>query len=72
MELDKIAAEYEKRFGRSPASMSDLRSASLLNGIPVDPLGYPYVFGPDGKAALNPDSSVVIPQELNPVPGSSR
>jgi len=72
MELDELAAEYEKRFGRSPASMSDLRSASLLNGIPVDPLGYPYVFGPDGKAALNPDSSVVIPQELNPVPGSSR
>jgi len=72
MELDKIAAEYEKRFGRYPSSTGELRSAGLLNGIPVDPLGYPYVFGPDGKAALDPDSSVVIPQDLNPPRAPSR
>lgn len=72
MELDKIAAEYEKRFGRYPSSTGELQSAGLLNGIPVDPLGYPYVFGPDGKAALDPDSSVVIPQDLNPPRAPSR
>lgn len=65
MALNEIAAEYQKRFGRFPASTSELRSAGLLNGIPVDPLGYPYVFGRDGRAALNPDSPIVIPQDLN-------
>jgi len=72
MNLNEVAAEYEKRFGRRPASTSDLRSAGLLNGIPVDPLGYPYVFGADGKAALHPDSTVVIPQDLNTPPAPSQ
>jgi len=65
LHLNEIADEYKNRFGRYPASISELRSAGLLNGIPVDPLGYPYVFGSDGKAALNPDSPIVIPQDLN-------
>ena len=25
-----------------------------LSGIPVDPAGFPYVFGPDGKSKLDP------------------
>ena len=65
LHLNEIADEYKNRFGRYPASTSELRSAGFLDGIPVDPLGYPYVFGPDGKAALNPDSPIVIPQDLN-------
>jgi len=72
MNLNEAAAEYEKRFGRRPASTNELRSAGLLNGIPVDPLGYPYVFGADGRAALNPDSPVVIPQDLNTPPAPSQ
>ena len=71
MSLDQIATEYQKRIGRYPASVGELRSAGLLNGVPVDPLGYPYVFGPDGKAELNPDSAVVIPQDLNSLPAPS-
>ena len=54
------------------ASVAELRSAGLLNGVPVDPLGYPYVFGPDGKAELSPYSSVIIPQDLNSLPAASR
>lgn len=71
LQLDEIAAEYEKRFGRYPTSTSELRSAGLLMGIPVDPLGYPYVFGSDGKAQLNPDSPVIIPKEIKTPPSSS-
>jgi hypothetical protein len=59
--LDEIAEKYKKRFGRYPASTRDIRDAGLLGGIPVDPLGFPYVFGPDGKSRLNPQSTVVIP-----------
>lgn len=71
MQLNELADQYQKRFGRYPTSASELRSAGLLAAIPVDPLGYPYVFGPDGKAELNPDSPVVIPKEISAPPAPS-
>jgi hypothetical protein len=52
-QLDALADEYEKRFGRRPARVGELVQAGLLPGIPGDPLGYAYVFGADGKAELN-------------------
>jgi hypothetical protein len=61
--LDDLAQEFRKKFGRDPASTSEMRAAGLLEGIPADPAGYPYVFGPDGKARLHPESPVVIPPE---------
>jgi hypothetical protein len=62
-ELDLLATEYRQRFGRYPASTAEMNAAGLLHGIPVDPDGYPYVLGPDGKSALNPHSDVAIPAE---------
>ena len=44
--------------------MKELRDEGLVGGIPVDPDGYPYIFGQDGKSQLNPRSSVVIPSEI--------
>jgi len=64
VELNQLADEYQKRFGHFPTSVGDLRSAGLIQAIPVDPDGYPYVFQPDGKAALDPESSVIIPKEI--------
>jgi hypothetical protein len=58
-ELDKMADEYGKRNGRRPAQMNELITAGLLKGVPADAEGFPYVFGPDGKAALNPKSPLV-------------
>ena len=55
-QLDKIAVEYEKRTGRRPAHLRELITAGLLPGMAVDPEGYPYVLGADGKAQLNPAS----------------
>jgi hypothetical protein len=62
-QIDLLADEYEKRFGRRPTRMGELVQAKLLQGIPGDPKGYAYVFGPDGKAALNLDSPL-LEQEL--------
>jgi hypothetical protein len=64
MHLDDLADQYKKRSAHYPASTGELRDAGLINGIPVDPDGYPYVFGPDGKSRLNPQSTIVIPKEL--------
>lgn len=66
--LDQLAQQYKDRVGHFPASSADLRDGGLIRGNPVDPEGYPYVFGPDGRAQLDPQSPVTIPQGLQ-LPG---
>jgi tetratricopeptide (TPR) repeat protein len=63
--LDLLADEFQKRTGRHPTRIAELIQAGLLPHVPVDPKGYPYVFGPDGKAALNLDSPLLEKQLLN-------
>jgi hypothetical protein len=60
LHLDDLLAEFARRFGHRPTKVQDLIAAGMLSGIPVDPAGFPYVIGPDGKAQVNPDSSVEI------------
>jgi hypothetical protein len=62
MHLDELAEDYRKRFGHLPVSTKEMRDAGLVNGIPLDPDGLPYQFGPDGKSRLDPRSNVVIEQ----------
>ncbi len=71
-QLDELAQEYQKRFGHFPASAGDMRDAGLLRGNPVDPAGFPYVFGADGKSSLDPQSPIVIAPKLNPPPEESK
>jgi len=71
MHLDELSEAYKKRFGRYPSSVDEVRDAGLLPGIPVDPEGYPYIFGPDGKSRLNPKSPVVIPPPPKASPTTS-
>ncbi|MGA8145686.1 MAG: hypothetical protein WB987_17510 [Candidatus Acidiferrales bacterium] len=60
MQLDQLAEDYRKRFGRYPQSVRELVGAGMIAGTPVDPDGFPYVIGPDGKSQLNPKSTVTI------------
>jgi tetratricopeptide (TPR) repeat protein len=64
-QLDALADEFQKRTGRRPVRVGELVQGGLLPRLPVDPLGYAYVFGPDGKAALNLDSPLLEQQLLN-------
>jgi tetratricopeptide (TPR) repeat protein len=64
-QLDGLADEYQERTGRRPVRMGELVQARLLPSLPVDPLGYPYIFGPDGQAALNQDSPLLEQQLLH-------
>jgi len=61
-QLDQLADEFQKRTGRRPTRVGELVQAGLLQRLPVDPMGYPYVFGPDGKAELNLDSPLLEKQ----------
>jgi len=63
-QLDQLADEFEKRFGRRPTRMSEMVQAGLLRGLPGDPMGYAYVFGENGKAELNLDSPLLEQQLL--------
>jgi len=64
-QLDALADEYEKRYGKRPARMREIVQAGLLAAIPVDPLGFAYVFGEDGKAELNLDSPLLEEQLMH-------
>jgi len=55
-QIDVLSDQYEKRFGRSPAHIVELQQAGFLGGLPVDPLGFIYMIGQNGKAGLNPNS----------------
>jgi hypothetical protein len=66
--LNKYAEDYRKRTGRYPASVRELYERRVLSGIPIDPAGIPYIFGPDGKAQLDPKSSVILDKPSNRQP----
>ncbi len=60
MQLDQLAQDYHTRFGRYPQSTRELVDAAMLKGVPVDPDGFPYAFGPDGKSQLDSKSTIKI------------
>ncbi|HTS13843.1 MAG TPA: hypothetical protein VMH00_17110 [Candidatus Limnocylindrales bacterium] len=62
MHIDELSEQYRQRFHHNPASINDMVSAGYLPGAPVDPAGFPYVLGRDGKSHLNPDSPVELPK----------
>jgi hypothetical protein len=64
--IDELVKEYEKRFGRKPTRLSELVQAGLLQGTPVDALGYPYTLSEEGKAEINLDSPLLEKQIMAP------
>jgi hypothetical protein len=69
-QLDALAQEYRNRTGHFPTSIDDLRNSGLLRDIALDPAGYAYLVGPDGKAHLDPRSPITIPKGLQ-LPGET-
>jgi hypothetical protein len=72
MQLDELSAQYRERFGRFPSSTRDLKNTGMVNGIPVDPAGYPYAIGPDGKSRLDARTTIVIPPAPKTPPDSPK
>ena len=50
--LEKIAAIYRARTGHLPATFRDMSLANLLPGLPLDPLGQPYLLTPEGTVEV--------------------
>jgi tetratricopeptide (TPR) repeat protein len=51
--LNQIAGVYEQRTKQRASRISELAQAGLLTGQPLDPSGFPYVLGEQGKAEPN-------------------
>jgi tetratricopeptide (TPR) repeat protein len=63
--LEKIVAAYEQKTGHHPVSFADMAHAGLLPGIPLDPLGVPYVLGAEGRVEVqDPDNLPFIEKGL--------
>jgi hypothetical protein len=50
--LEQRTEQYRLKTGNFPSSFSDLISAGLLRGVPVDPIGQPYKLVADGKVQV--------------------
>lgn len=54
--INESAAKYAASTGRPPRNVREMVQAGLIGGEPVDPDGYAYVIGPDGKAHISEKS----------------
>jgi tetratricopeptide (TPR) repeat protein len=54
--LNEMAGQFAARFGRPPHSLREVMQAGLNGGEPLDPAGYPYAIGTDGKARISQKS----------------
>jgi hypothetical protein len=63
-QLDSLGDIFEKRYGRRPERISQLIETGILRAVPVDPLGYRYEIGEDGKAQLSLESPLLEKQLL--------
>jgi tetratricopeptide (TPR) repeat protein len=50
--LEKVIDLFRGRTGRAPASWNELGAANLIPGVPVDPVGFPYVLAPGGHVQV--------------------
>jgi len=55
-ELERLIEAYRQKSGHWPATFADLATAGYIRGIPVDPLGNPYLLSANGRVLLrDPD-----------------
>lgn len=50
--LEEAAAQYYKKYGRYPATPSDLVSGNILRAVPPDPFGIEFKFDQSGKLEM--------------------
>jgi hypothetical protein len=56
--LEGRLAQYQRATGQPAASFEPLVAAGLLRALPLDPAGYPYRLGADGRVRLDPQSPI--------------
>lgn len=57
-QLQQLVQTYFNRTGHYPSEFSELVSAGLIKGIPIDPIGHPYRIEAGGKVVVS------VPEDL--------
>jgi hypothetical protein len=56
-QIEELVERYRQAAGRAPSGFVDMTRAGHLRGVPVDPLGNPYLMSADGHVILSdPDA----------------
>ena len=55
-QLNQLAEQFTLRAVRPPRAMKEIVEAGMIGGEPLDPAGYAYVMGSDGKAHISQKS----------------
>jgi hypothetical protein len=63
--LQSLVDDFRNRFGRSPESWAELISAGRLRGVPLDPIGQPYLLR-DGKVLVSDPKKLPFIHEGKP------
>jgi len=65
--LQELVGKYREKTGQFPQRFSDLETAGLMRGTPLDPLGHPYKLMPDGRVEVqSPDDFPFIAKGTPP------
>jgi len=65
--LEAVAARYKEKTGQFPSSFSQLEAAGFMRGVPLDPLGRPYMLLPEGRVEVqSPDDFPFIEKGTPP------
>lgn len=72
MQLENVMQKYAQQTGRSARSVSDLESAGLIRGAPVDPNGHPYKITSDGRVEVQDPGSIPYITKGLPVSNESQ
>jgi hypothetical protein len=51
--LEELVEKYRDKTGHYPATFSEMISAGLIKGIPLDPRGHPYSLESGGRVVVS-------------------
>jgi len=70
--LQRVVDAYTKREGEPPADWQTLVRARIFRGIPIDPMGVPYMLDSDGRVHVSYSSPLYpMPEEPMRIGGAS-
>jgi hypothetical protein len=64
--LEALTSRYREQTGHFPGSFSDLETAGLVRGAPIDPLGHAYKLTPDGRVEVRVPDDLPFIQKGTP------
>jgi hypothetical protein len=64
--LEAVTDRYRQQTSHFPSNFSELQSAGLLRGAPVDPLGHAYKLMPDGRVEVRVPDDLPFIQKGTP------